>query len=244
MKKIIVASIALALILPAAGVRAEDNRTEERIGFGTGLVLGAIAGGPAGAIVAAVGGAWLGDKVNEAQKVPELSMALESSELQIGELRDQLADSNSQLDESLLMLQQQEVKQHKVSAQQSALSGLSLDIMFRTNSSELLSTGIEKLTPVALMLKQFPDFSVQLIGHGDVLGTKEANKLVAEERAIRVKQALLNAGIDKDRINILSLGKTEAEADLDDVEGRALERRVRLQLFQDKATTKPSIAQK
>ena len=52
MKKIIVASIALALILPAAGVRAEDNRTEERSGFGTGLVLGAIAGGPAGAIVA------------------------------------------------------------------------------------------------------------------------------------------------------------------------------------------------
>ena len=102
---------------------------------------------------------------------------------------------------------------------------------------------VEKLLPVAMMLEQFPNLSVQLTGHGDVLGSSDANQIIAEDRAIRVRQSLINAGTDSDRIQITNLGKTMAEAKLDDVEGRALERRVRVQFIESTPVSKPSLAQ-
>lgn len=243
MKKLIVSTIALALVLHVSNAKAEDNKTEERVGFGSGLLIGAIAGGPAGAIIGAVSGAWLGDKVNESDKVPELETSLAATKVDLNRLRDRLKVADNQLHEARIQLQNQHVTQQKVANQMNVVSGLKLDIMFRTNSSELESTIIDKLVPVAMMLEEFPDFDVQLTGHGDTLGTVEANRIVAEDRALRVKQSLVNAGIDGRRIHIVNLGKAEAEADFEDIEGRALERRVRIQFVEATGSTKPTLAQ-
>lgn len=243
MKNVILTLSAIALVMNMSATQAEDNKTEERVGFGTGMVIGALAAGPAGAIVAAVTGAWLGDKVNEADKVPELNSELSLTTSHLNQLKRDLLVADSQLDEARIQLRQQELTQQKVSQQMSAVSGLKFDVMFRTNSSELEDETIDKLMPIALMMEQFADYDVQLTGHGDVLGTVEGNRVVAEDRALRVKQSLVNAGIDGSRIQIINLGNTQAMAELVDVEGRAMERRVRIEFTGSSNVKKPSLAQ-
>ena len=152
MKKLIVSTIALALVLHVSNAKAEDNKTEERVGFGSGLLIGAIAGGPAGAIIGAVSGAWLGDKVNESDKVPELETSLAATKVDLNRLRDRLKVADNQLHEARIQLQNQHVTQQKVANQMNVVSGLKLDIMFRTNSSELESTIIDKFFPMNFII--------------------------------------------------------------------------------------------
>jgi len=112
------------------------------------------------------------------------------------------------------------------------MKGLQVDLMFRTNSRTLESGAIEKIAPLVLMLEQFPQLELQLTGHGDVLGSIEENNLVAHERTLTVKQAFIKAGIEQQRIHLLNSGKDQAVALIDDLDGRALERRVRVQFMQ------------
>ena len=243
MKKIIITASALVLAMNMATVKAEDNDVEEGVGATVGMVAGAIAGGPLGAMIGAISGGWLGAQVNEADKVPELTSELEAKTADLNQLRRDLKVADSQLDEAKILLSEQMLTQEKVSQQMNAVSGLKFDVMFRTNSSELEDETIDKLMPIALMLEQFAQYDVQLTGHGDVVGTTEGNRIVAEDRAVRVKQSLVNAGIDSHRIHIINLGNTKALAELVDVEGRAMERRVRIQFTESSATEKPSLAQ-
>lgn len=243
MKHVILTLSAIALVMNMSAVQAEDNQTEERVGFGTGLVIGAIAGGPAGAIISAVAGAWLGDKVNEADKVPVLHTKLASRTTDLNQLKRELVVADTELHKVRAQLVEQEITQQKVSQQRHAVTGLKFDVMFRTNSSELEDDAIEKLLPIALLMEQYADYDIQLTGHGDVVGTVDGNRIVAEDRALRVKQSLVNAGIDTRRVHIINLGNTQAMAELVDVEGRAMERRVRIQFVESTTAKKPSIAQ-
>ncbi len=243
MKKVILSASALALILNMTAIKAEDNDTEQGIGATIGMVAGAIAGGPLAAMVGAISGGWLGAKVNQADKVPVLTAELQAQKAHLNLLRHDLKVADSQLDEARIILHEQVLTHERVSKQMNAVTGLKFDVMFRTNSSELEDETIDKLMPIALMLEQFEHYDVQLTGHGDVVGTTEGNRIVAEDRAIRVKQSLVNAGIDGHRIHVINLGNTQAAADLIDVEGRAMERRVRIQFTESTATAKPSVAQ-
>ena len=151
--------------------------------------------------------------------------------------------ADTELHKVRAQLVEQEITQQKVSQQKHAVTGLKFDVMFRTNSSELEDDAIEKLLPIALLMEQYADYDIQLTGHGDVVGTVDGNRIVAEDRALRVKQSLLNAGIDTRRVHIINLGNTQAMAELVDVEGRAMERRVRIQFVESTTVKKPSIAQ-
>ena len=128
-----------------------------------------------------------------------------------------------------IQLQEQKVFAAKVAKSEQLITGIQVDLMFRTNSSELQHNAMEKLSPLVMMLEHFPELKIQLTGHGDVIGTKDKNKQVAMARSVAVRDALMNQGIDADRIHLRSAGKQNAEAQLNDLEGRALDRRVRIE---------------
>jgi len=120
----------------------------------------------------------------------------------------------------------------KVSQNKETLASLQVDLMFRTNSRDLETGSAEKITPLVLMMEQFPQLELQLTGHSDILGTDDANRLVALERTQTVQQAFIDAGIEKQRIHLINLGRTKASASLEDHDGRALDRRVRIRFIQ------------
>ena len=230
-KTLLLTAIGLSTIISFSPVKAEDNRTEENIGFGTGLVIGAIAGGPIGAIIGAASGVWLGDKVNEAEKVAPLNEKISQHRIHLDSLEESLAEQSQFLDQANLLLAEQEATQMKVAKNQNLMTGLQIDLMFRTNSSQLETGAVEKIAPLVLMLEQFPQLQLQLTGHGDVLGTDAANQQVSLDRTVAVKRSFVNAGIDEQRIQLISSGRNQAEALLEDVDGRALDRRVRIRFM-------------
>jgi len=239
-KSILFTVIGLSSILSLGQVQAKDNQTEEKIGFGSGLVIGAIAGGPIGAIVGAVSGAWLGEQVKEADKVEFLNQQITENKLQMNSLQQSLAEQNKYLDQAKLLLEDQQATEHKVALNKQLIAGLQIDLMFRTNSRQLESGAMEKIAPLVLMLEQFPQLELQLNGHGDVLGTDEGNIEVAHGRTLAVKQTFINAGVDEQRIHLLNSGRSEAAAAIEDIDGRALDRRVRIRFMQ--SVVKSSLA--
>jgi len=234
MKKLLVlTTIGILATSSLSTLKAEDNRTEEHWGFGTGLIIGAVAGGPVGAILGAASGAVIGDKLNEAQKVESLNQEIAENNFQISSLKETLAEKNKVLDDARLLLSEQQAAQIKVNRNKALLADLQVDVMFRTNSTELEIDSAEKITPLVFMMQQFPQLQLQLTGHGDILGTRKANKQVALERTMTVKDTFIAAGVEPHRILLINEGKNQATALLDDLDGRAMERRVRIRFLQE-----------
>jgi len=236
-KALLVTTLGLSTLISFSNIQAADNRTEERVGFSSGLILGAIAGGPVGAIIGAASGAWLGDKVNEAEKVGPLNRQIANNKMQLNSLEKNIAQQRSILDQANILLAEQDHRLMKVANNKTLMTGLQIDVMFRSNSWQLESGAIEKIAPLVLMMEQFPQLELQLTGHGDTLGTNEGNTKVALERTLTVKQSFTNAGIESQRIHLTNSGRSEANASIEDVDGRALDRRVRIRFMQtqDKA---------
>jgi len=228
-------TISLCTLLAATPVQAKDHikdRTDQNVGFGSGLVIGAITAGPIGAILGAVSGAWLGDKVNEADKVEGLNEMIAENKQQMLSLQKSIALQTDQLDAAQIEISHQQAEQLKVAQDTRLMSGIKVDLMFRTNSSQLEASAIEKIAPLVLLMEQFPQFELELTGFSDKLGTKDGNQTVAEQRIQVVKHSFVNAGIDSNRIHLINRSNKKAVADLDDVEGRAFERKVSIQFMQ------------
>lgn len=234
-KTLLLTALGLSIILSFTDINAADNRTEERIGFGSGLIIGAIAGGPVGAIIGAVSGVWLGDQVNEAEKVNPLNKQIAEHRVHLNVLKASLAEQKDYLDQANFLLADQQLSQQKVAQNKQLMAGLQVDLMFRTNSTQLENGALDKIAPLVLMLEQFPQLELQLTGHGDVLGTKDGNSKVALQRTLTVKQSFVRAGIDEQRIHLINSGRSQAEASLEDIDGRALDRRVRISFMHSEA---------
>jgi len=239
-KSLLIIALGLTTIISFSPVQAKEDQTEEKIGFGSGLVIGAFAGGPIGAIVGAVSGAWLGEQVKEADKVDQLNEEIADNQIRLNSLQESLAEQNQYLDQAKILIAEQSAIETKVALNNELMTGLQIDLMFRTNSRKLESGAMEKIAPLVLMLEQFPQLELQLTGHGDILGSDEANREVAHQRTLTVRQSFLSAGIDAQRIHLMNSGRSQAEAAIEDIDGRALDRRVRIQFMQ--AVGKASLA--
>ncbi len=67
-----------------------------------------------------------------------------------------------------------------------------------------------KIETVADHLRDTPEHNILLEGHCDWRGTTEYNLGLGDRRATSVKEYLLNLGISRDRIEVLSMGDLEA----------------------------------
>ena len=85
---------------------------------------------------------------------------------------------------------------------------------------------------VQILMKQ-PDMQIEIAGHGDNIGTKEANLKVSEARAINVANYLIKNGIDKNRLIPRGYGESMPLASNDDErEGRELNRRIEVKILE------------
>ena len=73
---------------------------------------------------------------------------------------------------------------------------------------------------------QRPDLHVQVSGHTDSVGTTGDNELLSQLRAHAVVDALVELGIDRDRMQAVGNGESMPVDDNNTAEGRANNRRV------------------
>jgi len=106
-----------------------------------------------------------------------------------------------------------------------------LHIKYHSGSFEIdrKTKGIlDKLYPI---LKKAVGVKVEIIGYTDNIGTSEANRALSEKRARRVREYLINLGIDKNRLTAVGKGEMNFIASNSTLEGRQKNRRVELIFF-------------
>lgn len=103
-------------------------------------------------------------------------------------------------------------------------------IFFETGSYRLLSRSFSSLDTVARILKEDQVLQLSIEGHTDNVGAPPDNQLLSENRAKTVMAYLINAGVEAGRLQSTGYGQTQPIATNYTPEGRAINRRVVLQI--------------
>lgn len=86
-------------------------------------------------------------------------------------------------------------------------------LYFAYDSAEISPAQRQQLEQNALWMRQNPDVSTMVLeGHTDERGSVEYNLALGERRAQSVRQYLIQLGIDRDRMSILSYGEEKPVA--------------------------------
>lgn len=110
------------------------------------------------------------------------------------------------------------------------------NVQFYTNSANLLPYSISSIQQLAEYLNEHPKVQATIVGHTDNVGDAIANLNLSQARAETVKKVLLSFGVDGARVQAVGKGESQPRTTNDTVEGRALNRRVEVQLTNTETT--------
>jgi len=218
----IFAAAALALVCGSA--QAELNGTRGgNTGMGAGAAAGALIGGPPGAIVGAGLGAFFGDRVARSIEAESLETDLESARGETADLRQALTVALADIDDRDAAIA--ELERRQALARQ-----LEVEVLFRTDSSDLDENFTSRLERLAALLRAHPSLGIRLDGHADARGAGDHNEALSAARTAVVRESLLAHGVSGDRIATFNHGARSARAEPGDSDALALDRRVVIKL--------------
>lgn len=110
-------------------------------------------------------------------------------------------------------------------------TGVIEGIYFATGKASIEPKSTALLDSAAKVLKDFPDFRVEISGHTDSVGNDGKNLSLSSDRAASVKQYLVDTGIAADRIETRGAGEAQPIADNKTKEGRASNRRIEFKIL-------------
>lgn len=216
-------------------IQISDN-DKEGIGFGTGVILGAIFGGPIGAILTGVTGTLLAKTHNAQENMGELQASLNKQEndyaVAVQQFRHKLkrSEQNHQLELTAL---EQNFDQKYQQASQLQAENLLMSLQFSTGSSELQPHYQGQIVALSEMMQQAPKLFIDLSGYTDKQGSKDLNQALSIARVNTVKNALIDQGVQAERIQLFAFGEQAPVAANDKNEVSFYDRRVVIKLHSD-----------
>lgn len=107
------------------------------------------------------------------------------------------------------------------------------DVLFDTAKSDLKTGGLRNVRQLADYLRDNPERKVLVEGFTDSVGSEEYNQGLSERRANSVRDALVDMGIDTDRIRTRGYGEDYPVAGNDSAASRQMNRRVEVIIGDD-----------
>lgn len=208
---VFVATAGLLAVTACTNVNTPTNNPRQRTaeGAGIGAVAGAIAGGinadnrkerQRNVLLGAIGGAAIGAAVGN-------RLDKQASDLQAAIGNDRVSVVNT--GNTLVVTMPQ-------------------DILFAVDSTTLRPDLRADLRGLARNLQQYPNSTVQVVGHTDNTGTAAYNQNLSARRANAVAGVLINSGVSSGRISAIGRGEDQPVASNLSPEGRAQNRRVEI----------------
>jgi outer membrane protein OmpA-like peptidoglycan-associated protein len=107
------------------------------------------------------------------------------------------------------------------------------ELLFQPAMATLTGDELPTLDRIAALLEAHPDLGIRIEGHTDSLGDTATNLALSQQRAEAVKQALIERGVEPDRLTAEGLGPERPIADNATSAGRAQNRRVEVYVSED-----------
>ncbi len=104
-------------------------------------------------------------------------------------------------------------------------------IEFESGSARLTDVGQAILDEMAEKMREIGDARVQVIGHTDDVGQRQANIALSHARADAVRNYLVGHGIPRQNLSVLGKGPDEPIADNTTADGRARNRRIQFRVL-------------
>lgn len=99
-------------------------------------------------------------------------------------------------------------------------------ILFDVNKSTIKGESMGTINEIVKMLKDHSDLKFRIEGHTDSDGNDSVNQQLSEERAVSVKNALVQSGIDASRLTTKGWGQSKPVDSNSTPQGKANNRRV------------------
>jgi outer membrane protein OmpA-like peptidoglycan-associated protein len=104
------------------------------------------------------------------------------------------------------------------------------DLTFDFNRDSVKSQFVPTLSQVAGVLRDYPQTTVDVLGHADSVGDESYNQQLSERRALNVSSVLIQNGVIRQRVIATGFGETRPIADNSTDTGRARNRRVEVMI--------------
>ena len=219
-------------------IQEKDAQLNEEIGFGTGMVIGAIFGGPAGAFITGLAGNFIAKNINAEDEIETLSVAYQeekqSNEAALIAYQDKIAHTEQAYQRQLLALEKTYQTTSLLQAQ-----NLLMSLQFSTGSSEIKDHYQEQLTALVSIVQQSPELTIDLSGYTDKQGSDELNQALSLARINAVKNALIDQGVAAERISLYAFGEQQPVVASNEKEVSFYDRRVVIKLKNEAVVSTP-----
>lgn len=210
--KTLTTGIAAGLIFTLAGCTTVNPYTQEQqtskaaIGAGVGAVTGALIGAMKGDRKTALKGAALGAAAGGG-----IGYYMDVQEAKLRQRLSGTGVSVTRVGNDLVL-------------------NMPGNVTFKTDSSNINAGFYQVLDSVAIILKEYSDTTVTVVGHTDSVGDATYNQGLSEQRAQSVAGYLRSQGVAGQRFNVMGYGEQSPVASNSTKEGRSQNRRVEITL--------------
>ncbi len=109
------------------------------------------------------------------------------------------------------------------------------DFLFDYDSATLKPGAYAEIDRIARVLVTYPQTRIRVEGHTDSTGSSQYNQMLSERRAMAVRDALVQRGVDPRRIEVIGYGETMPIATNTTEAGRQMNRRVTVVIIPEQA---------
>ena len=206
-------ALAAAITLALAGCQTTDPYTGEQKTSDTAK----------GAGIGAVGGAIAGAIFSGKRKAVLIGAGL-------GALAGGAVGNYMDKEEAKLRAQLQNTGVSVTRVGDTIILNMPGNVTFATDSSNISADFYAVLDSVALVINEFEKTYVDVVGHTDSTGSQDHNQQLSVARASSVARYLESQKVLPERVVTSGMGQNSPIADNDTPDGRALNRRVEIQL--------------
>ncbi|MBT8133762.1 MAG: sortase-associated OmpA-like protein PdsO [Gammaproteobacteria bacterium] len=249
-------------LAPADNITSNDSTSETYMypGMGVGAATGTLIAGPVGLVVGGIIGGLVGsnqevstdiesdtDAGKHAASTQDMEVIAEDIALKTASIDTENPDNDNSIQLAQLGPVGRVISDNENTAHEELMNilvtDLNLDVYFRSGSTDIEKFYPARLAAIADLVQTMGDLELHLDGYTDRRGNKQQNLALANERIQKVREQLIAAGVDEERIISKAFGEAKMKSSAGNLEAYTFDRRVVIRFERARKSIAESMAE-